>query len=234
MKDLNQIYNFSQDYISNEIFRRASYTTLLDSLAYSFGMGVAGDIVEFGTMTGRTAVCLSTGLKILNSRYRGDDRGGKRIFFFDSFEGLPAAVSKPDLENPHVISGVWERGTCKGLDAFEFSQLIQKILPTSDFTVVPGYFDTSLRAISVDQKFSVVHVDVDLYQSTIDSLGYLFEHAMVSKGAHILFDDFYCASSSPIHGEMCAWNELVEKHRIIVENLGPYQIAGKRFLVLDY
>ena len=117
MKNINEIARWSKDYIDAESYRIDTYKTLLDSLQYVYGMDVAGDIAEFGTMTARTAVSLSVGVRALNRKYANDARGGRKLHFFDSFVGLPEAEHVIDVENPHVIAGIWAAGTCCGLSA---------------------------------------------------------------------------------------------------------------------
>lgn len=90
--------------------------------------GVAGDIGEFGTMTGRTAVSIATAVDYLNKFYsdfheKRDWRGGKRLHLFDSFEGLPEPVAPEDLNMQYVASKIWTRGACKGLTDLQLSEL---------------------------------------------------------------------------------------------------------------
>ena len=80
----------------------------------------------------------------------------------------------------------------------------------------------------------MLHVDCDLYQSTIDALDYLFSRKMISQGAIILFDDWYCNRSSNSHGERKAWQELVLKYKISSEDLGCYAWGGNKFIIQDF
>jgi hypothetical protein len=85
---------------------------LSQGIYYIYGMGVEGDVVEFGTMTGVTASALSAAISECSRVMAGSDaRHGydrqRLLYLFDSFEGLPAATRKEDFLSPHVASGIW-------------------------------------------------------------------------------------------------------------------------------
>ena len=71
--------------------------TIGKALGYVYGAGVIGDIVEFGTQTGKSAIAITAGASYLNRIFsEGDPRGVKDLFFFDSFVGLPKFSSQVD------------------------------------------------------------------------------------------------------------------------------------------
>jgi hypothetical protein len=76
-----------------------------------------------------------------------------------------------------------------------------------------------------------VHIDCDLYESTIDVLDYLLAHHHLADGCAIFFDDWNCSNASPAFGERRAWNEMVEKYQIRFSDCGDYSIYGHKFLV---
>lgn len=88
-------------------------------VAAVYGGQVDGDIAEFGTMTGTTAVALARAIASCDAHlgYALDIAGlrPKQLHLFDSFEGLPPANNPVDLGSPHVRSGAWGPGTCVGL-----------------------------------------------------------------------------------------------------------------------
>ena len=55
------------------------FKTLLAGVAYSYGMDVEGDIAEFGTMTGRTAVGLAVAQKFMTHKYKNVVRKNKKF-----------------------------------------------------------------------------------------------------------------------------------------------------------
>ena len=201
--------------------------------------GVEGNVVEFGTMTGRTALALGHICKHYFNLYRKNDirhklTDDRKLHLFDSFIGLPKATAEADLLNPHVLGGIWAEGTCKGYSRVELETLIERYGYENFTDVFEGWFSHSLNLLPEKTAYAVIHVDCDLYSSTIDSLGFLFEKGMVSRGAQVLFDDFNCSAGSNEFGERRAWAELVDKHSIGYENLGFYAVSGARFLIEDY
>lgn len=210
------------------------YRALARGVMYCCGMGVNGDIAEFGTMTGKSAIAISVALALMNKKYHGDDRGGKKAWFFDSFRGLPPARFDVDKLSPHVMKGVWAEGTCKGLSAKQFESLIMQILPRQYFEVREGFFSETVPAIDHAQKFAMLHIDGDLYESAIDVLDTLFARNQVSAGALVLFDDWNCNGASPSFGERRAWSELIAKYNIDFSDEGAYSHASHKFIIHEY
>jgi len=208
--------------------------SLVNGVKYVFNMGVSGDIAEFGTMSGRTAVALAVAANRLNTVLRLDPRGTKKIWFFDSFEGLPEARFDVDKSSQHVNAGTWAKGKCKGLDETSFRRLLSKYLDVRHLNVVKGWFKDTVPALPDNQKFSMLHIDGDLYESAIDVLDSLFQRRMISIGAIIFFDDWNCNAADPALGERRAWREVCETYKIKFSDEGAYADACHKFIVHDY
>jgi len=221
--------------VRNELHRsEARFRALANGVEYAYGTAVPGDIAEFGTMTGRSATAIAVAMRHLNGQYSAALHGTKRAWFFDSFEGLPETSSEVDRRSPHVLSGAWARGTCNGLSEAEFSALMAIYLPAQDFRVIKGWYKDTLATIPKDQKFALVHIDSDLYESAIDVLDTLFAAGMVSNGATIFFDDWDCNAASPDLGERRAWREVCERYKISYSDCGSYSFASHRVIVHCY
>jgi hypothetical protein len=83
-------------------------------------------------------------------------------------------------------------------------------------------------------KLALLHVDCDLYSSTMDVLDYCFANNVVSEGAAIFFDDYNCNRASPDHGERKAWSQCIDKYAIQHSDAGEYGWAGHKFYVHQY
>ncbi len=59
-------------------------------------------------------------------------------------------------------------------------------------------------------KAALIHIDCDLYQSTKEVLGRLYEMDVFQDGCIILFDDYNCFKASPHAGERLAFREFLE------------------------
>ena len=199
---------------------------LIMGVAYAVHSAVPGDIAEFGTHTGRTARVISTAMRLY--------RCNKNLHLFDSFEGMPEATAAPDLENEHVKTGVWGKGSLKGISPDKLRRQCAKSVGVDAVKIYKGWFSETLSQIPTETKFSVVHVDSDLYLSAREVLDYLFARSMVSEGAMFFFDDWQCNRASNDSGERRAWKEVVALHNVEAENMGCYGWAGHKLIVHSY
>lgn len=128
---------------------------------------IPGDMAECGVYKGATAWFICTFIRELGLH--------KTLHVFDSFEGL----SKPKNEDGEY----WKAGnlatdeaTCReNLSSFDFVKYYKGW--------IPGRF-TEVESI----RFSFVHIDVDLYRPTLDSLSFFYER--LNKGGIIICDDY--------------------------------------------
>ena len=210
---------------------KARATGLQEAVYYCYGSAVEGDLVEFGTMTGYTARAISEAMLAVEAQY---GRPKKKLYLFDSFAGLPEPVAVPDVSSPHVKLGHWAEGGCKVLDRRELFAVVAGTLPTEQFEIVEGWYNESVPAIPSTTTFGFIHVDCDLYQSTIDALDPLFKRGQITRGAVLCFDDWTCNRASSAFGEQRAFSELSERYSIRFSPWGHYTWGGARFIVHDY
>ena len=126
---------------------------------------VPGDTVECGAYQGASSFLICRRIAGLKKKHH----------IFDSFEGL----SVPSAED----GSYWAKG-----DLSVGEHIIRENLKPFDFTVyhkgwIPDKFDNVK-----DNTFSFVHLDVDLYQPTLDSL--CFFYPKINAGGIILCDDY--------------------------------------------
>ncbi|MBT3921936.1 MAG: hypothetical protein HOF21_05100 [Nitrospina sp.] len=210
---------------------------LSEGVRHVIAHSVEGDIAEFGTMSGISAVALATALNTMKEDFIWDKgRNNERILWlFDSFEGLPEARFEVDASSPHVSTGLWEKGAFVDLSPERLTSIVSKYLTNPDIKVVKGWFKDTVPLIPSETKFALLHIDGDLYESAIDVLDNLFARNMISAGAMVYFDDWNSNVASPDMGERRAWNEVVEKYQIRFSDMGSYGIASShRFLVHGY
>ncbi len=107
-----------------------------------------------------------------------DDR---ELYLFDTFTGLPE-VSEDDT---HFGEKHWYENEFSNTSEESIRKLLSKY---KNVHVIKGRFPESGKDI-VDKKFCFVHLDVDLYKSTIESLRFFFPKMV--KGGIILIHDFH-------------------------------------------
>jgi O-methyltransferase len=137
---------------------------------------VPGDVAECGVRFGKSSYFILSGLGKASE---------KQYEIFDSFEGL----SKPGAGDEEDGSSVWERGELAvaedrvriNLAGFEDRLQFHK-----------GWIPDRFEDVK-NKRFSFVHVDVDLYEPTRDSVAFFFPR--ISKGGILVCDDYgsaYC------------------------------------------
>ncbi len=200
---------------------------LLLGIEYAYRSGVDGDIAEFGTGWGHSAFIIATALAYFAWKK-------PNFYLFDSFEGLPAIESPVDRDCPSVVERVWTPGSCKVLSQQELIKLCAKRLPPNRIKVHAGWFRDTLTHLPDDTLYAMLHIDCDLYQSTIDVLDVCFSRGFISEGAIIFFDDWNTNRASTKFGERRAWQKMVEKYAVRHSDEGPYAWNGHKFIVHAY
>lgn len=123
--------------------------------------------LEFGVGDGRTL------------EFIADQQTDQTIYGFDSFSGLPEEwkISDERIYPKHKYS----RGG------------VAPSLRQENIEIVPGYFSESLPEFLQrhTEKCAFIHIDCDLYSSTMDVFDNLFREGRVVPGTVILFDEFY-------------------------------------------
>ena len=128
-----------------------------------------GDMAEVGVFQGGSAKLIC------------EAKGERKFYLFDTFEGLPD-VSDIDT---HFGKKFWEKNQFNNTT----EESVEKFLNNyENIKIVKGIFPDSAKNIQ-ETKFSFVHLDVDLYQSTIDCLKYFYPRLV--NGGIILIHDFH-------------------------------------------
>ena len=128
-----------------------------------------GDMAEIGVYQGGSAKLICEAKKKRN------------LFLFDTFEGLPD-VSNIDT---HFGKKVWDKNQFNNTSEEQVKTFLKDY---DNVKIVKGIFPNSVEHIG-NTKFSFVHLDVDLYKSTIDCLRYFFPRMI--NGGIILIHDFH-------------------------------------------
>jgi len=152
-----------------------------------------GDIAEVGVYRGGSAKLIAM------------NKGKRSLHLFDSFEGMKE-VSKNDL---HKVADFADTSL----------ETVQKYLSEfNDVYFYKGWFPHTAGPIK-DKQFSLVHVDADLYQSTLDSL--IFFYPRMVKGAVFISHD-YNSISCP--GVIKAFTEFfTDKPELVIQIAGTSQ-----------
>ena len=124
---------------------------------------IPGDIAECGVRFGRGAYIMLAASP------------GKHLYGFDSFAGL----SEPTEE---------DEGTQWAKHDFASDEArARRNLEGQNATLLKGWIPERFRDVA-DKQFSLVHIDVDLYQPTRDSLEFFWPR--LSAGGALVCDDY--------------------------------------------
>jgi O-methyltransferase len=131
-------------------------------------LNMEGDFLEAGVYQGGTA-------RVLRQVLASKPRSSKRLHLFDSFAGMPKTNSTKDIHRENDFCDT----TVESVSAF---------VGKDDFVVYHKGFMPDTFVGLEDAQFSFAHVDVDIYQSVLDSCAFVYPK--MKKGGIILFDDY--------------------------------------------
>jgi len=169
--------------------RRAGLSTLLDYQrlaalqgAARIALGVAGDVVEFGSYRGGSAA-------LLGEAIRGT---GRALVLCDSFAGLPAPGARDNYHTKGDFSDTSAENVARGLEQLGIKAELR----------VGLFKDTLARPVG---PLCFAHVDVDLYESVLQCLRFCYP--FLSPGGVIVLDDYSaptCLGARAAADEFCA------------------------------
>jgi hypothetical protein len=139
---------------------------------------VKGAIAEVGTYRGGSAKLIC------------EADPYKAVHLFDTFEGLPEVDAAVDAERFHT-----------GQYATSLDAVRAYLAPYPQARLYQGFFPDTAGPVQ-DEQFSFVHLDVDIYKSTFDSLGFFYPRIVsggmllshdnsTAQGVKKAFEDFF-------------------------------------------
>jgi O-methyltransferase len=157
---------------------------------------IPGALAEVGVAYGASARLIT------------DTCPGKVLHLFDTFSGLPMPK---DCDSAKFKSGQY---ACS-------LESVQKYLGTRAVVFHKGLFPVETGKDVSQERFSFVHLDGDLYQSTIDSLGFFYPR--MSPGGMLLSHDYLTSD-----GVTRAFSEFfADKPEAVLELIGHQCLVVK-------
>jgi O-methyltransferase len=197
-------------FYDSERAREIHYEAYRRALEFVTLGGVAGDVMEFGVLGGWSArIFCETMRDIFNLN---------NIRLFDSFEGLPEYDSEVDRSSYEIAGrNVWS-DKMKFPDEFlrQFGQphhlhireKLSEIVRAERIFMHKGFYSETLKA-PPEAKAAIVHLDCDLYQSTLEVFEGLHRGKCFQDGTVLLFDDWNCNRGNPGFGQRRALQEFL-------------------------
>ena len=159
-------------------YKQLRFYSLQNVFQNTLDKNINGAIAECGVWKGHSAYILSTLLK--------ESKQEKEFYIFDSFEGGLSDKVDEDKNQRYNLSQ-------KQINAekLSFSSTEEQVKSTlSTFYAIryfKGWIPDRFPEVAT-KEFSFVHIDVDLYQPTLDSLNFFYP--LLNKGGAIVIDDY--------------------------------------------
>lgn len=150
------------------------HSAIVDTIARD----VEGDFIETGVWRG--------GACILAKSVYNEIAPERKVYVADSFEGLPA----PDLQNyPQDAGDTHYLDPMLSVSLEQVTENFKKFGMLDDNVVfVKGWFKDTMPNLDI-KKISILRLDGDMYESTIQVLDALYHK--LSVGGYCIIDDYY-------------------------------------------
>jgi O-methyltransferase len=139
---------------------------------------VPGDLVEAGVWRGGMTILMRALLKAYVDHFPQSEP--RKVWVVDSFEGLP------DIDKSRETFD-WNAGDMAASLEEVKGNFARYGLLDERVRFLKGFFDQTLPAAPI-AKISILRIDADLYQSTLDVLTNLYPK--LSPGGYAIFDDY--------------------------------------------
>jgi len=167
---------------------------------------IPGDILEVGVWRGGSAGIIAKRLSLLDSN--------RLVYLADTFEG----VVKASKEDSTYFGGEHDDTSVEIVN-----DLLKNTLKVTNYKILKGIFPDETCSIIENSKLSMVHIDVDVYQSAKDVLEWVWQR--LSIGGIIVFDDFGWTNCNGIIKLINEKREM--KDRIVFHNLNGHALMVK-------
>lgn len=149
---------------------------------------VDGHIAEVGAFNGASAKLMAIARDEIKL-------STKEIHIYDSFEGLPDTIEEDAKQFK------------KGQFQSDYNVVTDYLAEYKNLFIYKGFFPQKNSESIEDKQFSLVNLDVDLYESTLDSLkffyprmskgGVIISHDYAANGVRKAFDEYFSSIHSP-------------------------------------
>ena len=145
-----------------------------------------GDMAEVGVYQGGSAKLIS------------EVKGDKKLFLFDTFIGLQELSD----DDTHFGKKHWKKNEFNDTSLETVKNYLSSY---NNIQIIKGEFPKTADSIH-DSKFSFVHLDVDLYRSTIECLKFFYPRLV--NGGIILVHDYHS------DGIQKAFKEFLQSNKV--------------------
>ena len=193
----------SQNKYTDSFFKQSRHLDLLNLVEIIFKKKINGHFAEVGCWKGHSTYMIS---KIISENILDKKESNIIFHIFDSFEGL-SEITAGDQNLKKFNSDKINHIRRQFISDEKFVKDI--VLKNFDFIkIYKGWVPEKFDEVK-NIKFSFVHIDVDLYEPTLNSLDFFFPRLIV--GGIIVCDDY---NSFEFSGAKKAWDEFFLKNKV--------------------
>jgi O-methyltransferase len=182
-----------------DVYRRYALAQLVRQTAK-----VPGDILEVGVYRGGTGCLMALTASRIGSK--------ATVFLCDTYEG----VVKAGVNDPG-----WKNGEFRNSSVEIVEELI-KSTGVVNAKILCGTFPEQTGAELADRKFSLCHIDVDVYQSAKDVYEWVWPK--LSVGGVVVFDDYGFRGTPGV-------TKVVDSSAALPDRVVIYNLNGQAFVV---
>lgn len=172
--------------------KRHRFFSLWQLVQHSLKSSTNFNFAECGCWQGQSSYIISSLLKKNNFK--------NSFFIFDSFEGLSEYNDVDRISKNNIVTPDQEKLRREKFKS-DFDHVSNLLTPFKFVKIYKNWIPKSFNNV-IDYKFQFVHIDVDLYQPTYDSLEFFFPKLV--NGGIIICDDY---NFSNFPGAKLAWDE---------------------------
>lgn len=181
---------------------------------------IPGDVCEFGVAQGETSALIANEIRDVTSR---------KLYLYDSFEGLPKPTEKDQLKDDIFNLGSMDAytGTMSCPETMVRGRLREIGFEENRVVVHRGFVEADFASLGrLPDRVSFAYVDFDFYEPILVVLAAL--HERLSSGAVVVVDDYDFFST----GAKTAVDEFVSGHpgyhlTVPDKSLGCFAVLSK-------
>ncbi len=207
----------SENMHTDHLWKQSRHLDLLSLVEIVLKKGIEGHFAEAGCWKGHSSYMIS---KLISENLEKYDQKKIEFHIFDSFEGL-SEIKDEDTNVKKLEKNRIDHIRKQFISDEKF--LKEKVLKNFDFIKIhKGWIPEKFDKVK-NEKFSFVHIDVDLYEPTKQSLEFFFPRLV--NGGIIICDDY---NQFEFDGAKKAWDNFFLKNKVSL-NFAP--ALGSSFII---
>lgn len=215
LPDFNKAFDYENGfYLSSDISRL--HKPIIHYELYKKTINVPGALVELGLFKGTSFV------RFLAYREMLENADARKVIGFDTFGEFPGATLEKDKK---MLKTYLDNAGNQSISDDQLMKILERKEVAKNVDLVKGDINVTLpRYINENPsiRFSLVHLDVDLYEPSVTALKTLFP--LLSKGGIFILDDY-----GIWEGETLAVDEYLKDKNITLKRF-PFAKAPTYFI----